>query len=361
MAISVLSGERTPAPTHSGLCSARWLRPFVQAIHECAPRAVVHELALELKHLGLDVQRLTESEAWLPHARVVELLERVSRASGRPELGLRAAQCVAPGDFDVIEYAAATCANLGDAIRCAARLVQLMNTGARLTLKVSGERALLCYECDEADESHVAAEFVLASMLMLGRRLLGLEINPAEVSLKHPAPTSIEHHASLFQAPIRFGAACDALIMPTAALDIPLPRPEPALHSILQRHATAMLERVPCRRTFKQQVLDLIAEELTNGNPGVENLAHRMDISARTFLRRLKVEGVTHRELVTEVRRALALRYLENTEMSVAEISFVLGFSTSNSFHKAFRQWLGTTPSGYRRRTSATSMLAHAG
>jgi len=26
-----------------------------------------------------------------------------------------------------------------------------------------------------------------------------------------------------------------------------------------------------------------------------------------------------------------------------------LGFSTSNSFHKAFRQWFGTTPVAYRR------------
>jgi len=331
------------AVSSSGLCSARWLRPFVQAMGE---RSV--DVEGELRGLGLDRVRLT-TDAWVSQARVAETLERASQSPGFGTLGLRAAECLIPGDFDVLEYVAATCGTLGEAIRAGVRFMHLMDPGSALSLQVSGDTATLCYHMESSIHSVTAVEFVLASMLFIGRRLTGEPLCPQEVHFRHDLPARKSSYERSFGATVRFGAGKDAMIFAASALDMPLTRPEPVLHSILERHATALAERLPSRRSFKQKVLDLIAEELMSGNPGVENLARRLEISTRTFLRRLKAEDASHRELVTGVRRAMAVQYLTSSEMSMSEIAFALGFSTSNSFHKAFRQWFGTTPVAYRR------------
>lgn len=347
MALSIVSSDP--------LCSTRWLRPFVQAMQE---RHL--EVDRELAHSGLSLARLTESDTWLPRATVVELLERVGRTAD-PALGIHAANCIKQGEFDVLEYAASTCATLGEAIECAGRYLHLMDAGASVSIVVEGERAALCYDCGGLEMASAATEFMLATLLLIGRRATGMFLQPLEVHFRHSAPRDRSAHEALFAAPLTFNAKRDAIYMPAFALQMPLTRPEPALHSILERHANTLLDRVPRRRTFKQRVLELIAEELTHGNPGVDNLANRLHVSPRTFLRRLKREGTTHRELVTEVRRKLALRYLEEGEQTLAEVSYLLGFSSSNAFHKAFRQWMGTTPNEYRRSAMRPLILARAG
>ena len=42
-------------------------------------------------------------------------------------------------------------------------------------------------------------------------------------------------------------------------------------------------------------------------------------------------------------------------DISIGEISFLLGFSHPNAFHKAFKRWLGETPSQYRAKVRRRS------
>jgi AraC-like DNA-binding protein len=52
---------------------------------------------------------------------------------------------------------------------------------------------------------------------------------------------------------------------------------------------------------------------------------------------------------VEDLRRELALRYLAERRMAIAEIAFLLGFSEASAFHRAFRRWSGRTPADYRQ------------
>jgi AraC-like DNA-binding protein len=53
------------------------------------------------------------------------------------------------------------------------------------------------------------------------------------------------------------------------------------------------------------------------------------------------------------VRREAAERHLGESALSIAEISFVLGYSEPAAFHRAFRRWHGTTPQAYRLASRA--------
>ncbi|NJR70784.1 MAG: helix-turn-helix transcriptional regulator, partial [Synechococcales cyanobacterium CRU_2_2] len=49
-----------------------------------------------------------------------------------------------------------------------------------------------------------------------------------------------------------------------------------------------------------------------------------------------------------EIRRQLAVQYLQNPRLTSSEIAFLLGFSENTAFSRAFRRWEGMTPGEYR-------------
>jgi AraC-like DNA-binding protein len=52
------------------------------------------------------------------------------------------------------------------------------------------------------------------------------------------------------------------------------------------------------------------------------------------------------------VRRDLALRYLADPKIAIAEIAFLLGCSEPSPIHRAFKRWTGLTPSEARKRAA---------
>ncbi|MEZ4313573.1 MAG: helix-turn-helix transcriptional regulator [Polyangiaceae bacterium] len=92
---------------------------------------------------------------------------------------------------------------------------------------------------------------------------------------------------------------------------------------------------------------------MPDGEPSLAQVARKLQMSPRSLQRRLTDMGTTFRALVTAERHALALRHLSSPALSIAEIAFLLGFSTVPAFHRAFKQWTGLTPLAARRTAAS--------
>jgi AraC-like DNA-binding protein len=72
-------------------------------------------------------------------------------------------------------------------------------------------------------------------------------------------------------------------------------------------------------------------------------------MSSRTLQRQLQSAGTTFTTLLNEIRQDLAQKYLREQHNNITEIAFLLGFSESSAFSRAFKRWMGTSPSEYRK------------
>ena len=77
-------------------------------------------------------------------------------------------------------------------------------------------------------------------------------------------------------------------------------------------------------------------------------MAGELGIGTRTLQRRLSQEGKSFQDVLDSTRERLARHYLTKTDISAAEISFLLGFEDPNSLFRAFQRWTGTTPQAIR-------------
>ena len=50
-----------------------------------------------------------------------------------------------------------------------------------------------------------------------------------------------------------------------------------------------------------------------------------------------------------EIRKNMAKKYLSDINMSIDEITYILGFSETSAYLRAFKSWTGITPTQFRK------------
>ena len=190
----------------------------------------------------------------------------------------------------------------------------------------------------------------LATVAALTRLLTDADWSPLEIKFKHRAPRNTAEHERLFGSTISFGGAANQVVFDAKTLSLPVVKADPRLCALLDRHAEALLAKYPRQDTLIDRVRSIIRNELNGGDPSLERVAGELALSPRTMQRRLREQGSSHQELLDQLRRDLAISYLREPEMALCEVAYLLGFSESSAFHRAFKRWTGMTPGEFRER-----------
>ncbi|HEY8362846.1 MAG TPA: helix-turn-helix domain-containing protein [Tissierellaceae bacterium] len=100
---------------------------------------------------------------------------------------------------------------------------------------------------------------------------------------------------------------------------------------------------------LKKQIEDYILDNYTNKGLSLVEMADRLGYSSSYLSRFINQEfGIGFGELLNKVRIEHAKRLLASELRSVSEISDIVGYTSVNSFIRAFKREEGITPSQYR-------------
>ena len=97
------------------------------------------------------------------------------------------------------------------------------------------------------------------------------------------------------------------------------------------------------------RVTAAIVDLLPSGGIADEKIAASLNMSVRSLQRRLKEVGTTFRKLLDTIREDLATTYVQDPEIELAEVAFLLGFSDQSAFSRAFRRWKDKSPREVRK------------
>ena len=68
----------------------------------------------------------------------------------------------------------------------------------------------------------------------------------------------------------------------------------------------------------------------------------------RSLQRKLHEQDTSFKELLSNTQQELALFYIRDSNRSIGEITYLLGFSEPSNFTRAFKRWTGQSPAEYR-------------
>ncbi|MBL4631726.1 MAG: helix-turn-helix transcriptional regulator, partial [Paraglaciecola sp.] len=80
------------------------------------------------------------------------------------------------------------------------------------------------------------------------------------------------------------------------------------------------------------------------------NVAKAIGMSASAVKKRLKKEGLTFTQIVTDVRLNVAKRLLIQPDISLTQISGMLGYSEASAFSRAFYALTQLSPREWRKQ-----------
>lgn len=172
------------------------------------------------------------------------------------------------------------------------------------------------------------------------------------VHLSYAAPAHSQEYERIFQCPVTFSAPWSALEMHPQSFSWQVAQNPTYVFGLLTERAESLLDIVEPARPVSSHLQSLLLTVLHHGGVRVDDLAAQMGFSRQTLFRRLRHEGTTYAEVLDQLRRRLALRYLRGGKASVNETAYLVGFSDAAAFSRAFKRWTGQTPRAFRRCAS---------
>ena len=121
-----------------------------------------------------------------------------------------------------------------------------------------------------------------------------------------------------------------------------------ALRNFFEPDLLARLATLDGEASIVERVRAVLLDMLPSGASSLEEVAKRLVMSTRSLQRRLTQSNLNYRDVLSDLRRELASHYLRHSDLSPAEISYLLGFDDPNSFLRSFKEWTGQTPGNFR-------------
>ncbi len=286
------------------------------------------------------------------------LLDCAAEAIEDSAFGLHLAEQADPRDAGIIFYAVSAAENVGEAWSLLARYSRIANEAVRVKLTATPEGLVVevGFVGLPRPLGRQGAEFMMAVALRALRELAGRDIRPIRAAFAHARNADLREFARFFGCPVEFGravnegVASDLLEFSNAAIAAPLVTADPKLLKALEPFCDlAAKERRTASDTLRAAVEKEMEKLLPHGKAQKPTIARALGISARSFSRRLAVEGTTYEDVLDQLRRTLALQYLKEPGMSLSQIAWLLGYEGSTSFNHAFKRWTGSSPSLARK------------
>lgn len=315
-------------------------------------RAADANAAALLKQANLTVQQIRDPQARIHSADQLRFLNLVAEELKDDLLGFHLAQQPDLREFGLLYYVLASSDTLGEALRRGERYSGIANEG--LVQKCNGgnnlDISLHYVGISRRDDRH-QAEFWATAMVRVCRQLTGSRLRPRRLRLVHRRAKTPPGFAAFFGNAVEFGAPVDELKFARESGRMPVTSADPYLNKLLLRYCDeALAHRVPQRGTFRVAVENAIVPLLPHGPVRSDDIARRLGVSARTLARRLTEEGLAYRDVLQQLRRDLANRYLADPDLAISRIAWLLGYHDVAAFSHAFKRWTGKAPRELRRR-----------
>ena len=278
-------------------------------------------------------------------------IEEATRAARDLDFAIKGGLTLSVGT-SLPSYVSEHSRTLRDAIIDAARFVPLVRPGLDLKLEEREEvAALSCSFGNPRLERYPRhCEAIFAGIVGQIRAFTARPFRPKSLSFRHHRAPIDKSARSGLGCKVLFGSNSTELTFAHAALKRPIRGRDDALRAILVEHGELLLRNADRHGLgFAERVELVIQHSLPNQLLDAEAVSAKLGMSRRTMARKLSDSGTTFSEIVAQVRSRIAARELRESERSIGEIAWRLGYRSQASFSTAFRKVTGLSPSAYRK------------
>jgi len=304
---------------------------------------------------GISRSQLSQDDIGLSVASQYRFLELAAAEADGSLLGLHVAAEMDIRAVGILFYLTGSSRTVSEALENLTRYSQTTNEALVGEISRQKDEVILAVRhLQEFDEPHRQFFELLALWFI---RTLQQETNRdftlSRVTFTHGRNADLREVHRLLRCPVDFAQGQDSWVLPQRVMDLPIVSGDTQLLKILTAHADDLLAEKHSVTGLQSTVASQLASLLPSGESRAAVVARQLGMSPRSLTRHLAEEGTTFGEIVEQLRRRLASRYLADDRMSVQQIAWLLGYSEVGAFNHAYKRWTGTAPRRTRKPAPA--------
>mgnify|MGYP000213665518 FL=1 len=326
-----------------------WMIPFTKAMEACQ---IDSTQALQVA--GFESQFVSDQESRIAVGKFDKLLEYCNQQNGREDFSILVAQNFHPGVFHALSYAMMTSSTLKDAMECLSQYKRVVSNTCRLDMVEEGPDLVFdlhvfdYHDTNRKVLSRSVTETFLATMVQFSREVLNSELILKKVKFCFPKPgCDIQYLLDFFQCEVEYNAATSVLVFDSYQASRPLLGGNPEISQAHEKLLNDLIGRVN-KDDLTHAIVNRIYETLPKGAPSQVDIANDLNLSLRNLQRKLNAQGTSYKDILEGTRKKLTLDYLDQKHLSLSEISYLVGFSNTSNFNRAFKRWTNKSPGEYR-------------
>jgi AraC-like DNA-binding protein len=302
---------------------------------------------------GIELGALRDPNVRIPTHAMQKLLGLVAERCNDPVFGLTLARYVHPATFYSLGIAMSSSGTLGEYLERLVKYYRLITTNDEMSASVvGGLYSLQTVPGPDMPLIPIRVDGAMAVVVRSIRMALHENFSPSRVCLARPHPQGLaQSYTDYFGCPVEFDTPFSAIFIPEEALGEKLPSANPELTRLYEQLTIDYLEKID-RADFPGRVYKELTRLLPTGVSGKEQVAQALNMSTRTLYNKLESAGTTFREVLDDTRRGLAEAYI-GQNLPIYEIAYLIGFSDTANFSRAFKKWTGKSPMEYRESLGA--------
>ncbi len=309
----------------------------------------------ELEAQGVKTEVLLQAASVSPYADSLNSRERLAvlrEAAALCRIGETALLAGARqriSNFGVYGYALASSATMLDVFKVFASFFDLSGSLFRVTGHVENGVGVLRSHHPESLGRVLpfVAEFWRSSQTKLLSTILGRPFPSLHMYFPYPAPKHAHLYEQFLNCPVTFGSEKMEWHYDAAVHSERCPNADLDTARLCSAYCEQFIEECDGQSELQLDILRQCLPDLTEGT-NAKAVAGALNMSLRTFHRRLNAEGINFQLLLDRLRRSVAIEYLENTKLPMEEIGSRCGYQDVSNFRKAFKRWTGCAPSTFR-------------
>ena len=309
-----------------------------------------------LADLDIPEAIFTRPDIEITDVKYAELLESVGREVN-PHIGLDLGENLDARDLGVLGHAAAASSTIGEALALFSRYLYVLSQSNTIRLDIGEERVVCTYTVTILQPNLVRqdAEFVLAVITTLIRKLSGRRFSPRLVEFSHSKFSDTRAHNRLFDGEVHFDRRENRLHFSRRVLDYPILSSDRRLLEALIYYLDSRLRLRSEEDDLQAKVRHMISVSLGEGIPDLNEIASQSGMSSRTLQRKLAEKDLVFSEMLESTCKSIASEYVLHSNYSFTDIALMLGYSDLSSFSRAFKRWTGLGPLQAREAGSIDS------
>lgn len=310
------------------------------------------------KQANLDPAKLGDGNARYSLVDMRKLWEISTKETNDPCFGIEVGKSWAPTTFHALGFAWLASHTLKDALMRLTRYARIVNNSLSARLEEHGTQLHLYMESSEDEQQihYAARDAGMVSVLTMCRILCGESFSPQEIHVTRKRSLCGDKLEAFAGIPINYESENNLTVFDSMRSEIRLASGNSELVKVNEDVARKYINTLD-RTSVVMQVKAALIELMPSGQASEKIIASDLNMSLRTLQRKLSDEKTSFSKIYKSIRQEMANEYIHDSQMSMTEISYLLGFSEQANFTRAFKDWYGTSPSIARQNIQNSSFM----